>query len=179
MKSLFRIGIVAALAIAVAPAARADLWLHLRVTESGSRPSTVKINVPYSLVERVAPLVDEGKIDDGEIGWNGEHVEIGELRETWRALRSGKESVSKDGASWKLEGEGASETLVIHQKDAEGSSEARIPARLVDALLSGSDRLDFKAAAQVIGGLGSGELLAVDDDGTRVRMWVDSTPGAE
>ncbi|MFA6955244.1 MAG: hypothetical protein WC538_05145 [Thermoanaerobaculia bacterium] len=179
MKSLIRIGIAAALALAVAPIAHADLWLHLRVTESGSRPSTVKINLPYTLVERVAPLVDEGKIDDGEIAWNGEQVEVRELRETWRALRSGKGGVTKDGATWKLDGAGVSETLVIHENDDASGTEVRIPARLVDALLSSPDRLDFQAAARVIATVGSGELLAVDEDGTRVRMWVDSTPAAE
>lgn len=179
MKSLIRTALVVALGLAVAPAAHADLWLHLRVTESGDHASTVKINLPYSLVERVAPLVDEGKFDDGEIAWNGEEVEIGELRETWQALRSGKSGVTKDGASWKLDGSGGSETLVIHEKGDAAGAEVRIPARLVDALLSDGDRLDFQAAARVIASVGSGELLAVDDDGTRVRMWVDSTPVAE
>lgn len=179
MKSLIRTGLFVALGLAMAPTLHADLWLHVRVTESGARPSTVKINVPYSLVERVAPIVDQEKIDDGDIAWNGEHVEIGELRETWRALRAGSGDIARDGASWKLDGAGTSETLVIRGAGTSEATEVRIPARLVDALLSGSDRLNFEAAARVIASLGSGELLAVDDDGTRVRIWIDSIPVAE
>jgi hypothetical protein len=180
MKSLHRIAIVAALAIAVAPVAQgSQLWLHVRVTETGSRPTTVRVNVPYTLVERVAPLVDKERIDDGEIDWNGDRVAVAELRENWKALRSGKGTITKDDATWALVRDESGETLVVKETGGAEPTEVRIPARLVDALLSGSDRLDFEAATKVVAELGAGELLAVDEDGTKVRIWVDTTPEAE
>lgn len=180
MKSWGRIALLVALAAAAAPVAKAsDLWLHIRVAETGSHPTTVKVNVPFSLVERAAPLIEDARIDDGEIVWNGDHVEIAELRETWRALRSGLGVVNKDGTTWELAGEGASQTLLLREAKSSGTTEVRIPAALVDALLADGSRLDLVAAVKSIARLGTGELVAVDEDGTRVRIWVDSTPEAE
>lgn len=180
MKGLIRIAIVSALAMAVAPAAHGStLWLHLRVTEAGARPTTVKINVPYSLVERAAPLIEAERVADGDISWNGDHVRIAELRETWRSIRSGKGSLTTDGTTWTLLRDEAGETLVVKEKGSSPGAEVRIPATLVDALLSDSDRLDFEAAVKEIARLGSGELLVVDEDGTKVRIWVDSIPESE
>ncbi|MBI2212762.1 MAG: hypothetical protein HYU52_03875 [Acidobacteria bacterium] len=177
MKGLIRIALVIAL---VAPATHgAPLWLHIRVTEAGSHPATVKINLPYALVERAAPLVESEHVGDGEIVWNGDHVELSELRETWRALRAGKRTITRDDASWTIVRDASGETLVVHELDTKSGAVVRIPARLVDALLSGSGRLDFSAAVKVIAQLGSGELVAVDEDGSNVRIWVDSTPEAE
>lgn len=180
MKSWGRIALLVALAAAAAPVAKAsDLWLHIRVSETGSHPTTVRVNVPFSLVERAAPLIEDARIDDGEIAWNGDHVEIEELRETWRALRSGSGAVDRDGATWELAGEGASQTLLLREVKSSGTAEVRIPAALVDALLADGNRLDLVAAVNSIARLGTGELVAVDEDGTRVRIWVDSTPEAE
>lgn len=180
MKSWGRIALLVALAAATAPAARAsDLWLHIRVVETGSHPTNVKVNVPFSLVQRAAPLIEDARIDDGEIAWNGDHVEIAELRETWRALRSGSGSMTMDGMTWELAGEGASETLLVREVKDSGAVEMRIPAALVDALLADGRQLDLVAAVDAIARLGSGELVAVDEDGTRVRIWVDRTPESE
>ncbi|MCM2313611.1 MAG: hypothetical protein NDJ92_00475 [Thermoanaerobaculia bacterium] len=180
MKSWGRIALLVALAASAAPAARAsDLWLHIRVAETGAHPTTVKVNVPFSLVQRAAPLIEDARIDDGEIAWNGDHVEIAELRETWRALRSGSNRVTKDGVTWELTGKGASEALVVRETKGSGAVEMRIPAALVDALLADGRQLDLVAAVDAISRLGSGELVAVDEDGTRVRIWVDRTPEAE
>lgn len=180
MKNWGRIALLVALAAAAAPVARAsDLWLHIRVSETGSHPTTVKVNVPFSLVERAAPLIEDARIDDGEIAWNGDHVEITELRETWRALRAGSGVVNRDGATWELAGEGASQTLLLREAKSSGTTEVRIPAALVDALLADGNQLDLVAAVNSIARLGTGELVAVDEDGTRVRIWVDSSPEAE
>lgn len=180
MKSWGRIALLLALVAATAPAAKAsDLWLHIRVAETGSHPTTVKVNVPFSLVQRAAPLIEDARIDDGEVAWNGDHVEIAELREMWRALRSGSRSVTKDEMTWELAGEGASETLLVREAKGSGAVEIRIPAALVDALLADGRKLDLVAAVDAISRLGSGELVAVDEDGTRVRIWVDTTPESE
>ena len=179
MKIRDRIALLVVLAAAAAPVAKAsNLWLHVRVVESGSHPTTVKVNVPYSLVERAAPLVKDAEIDDGEVVWKGGHVEVTELRETWRALRSGSGPITRDGATWQLVRDGASETLVVREATPKGA-EMRVPAGLVDALLSDGKRLDFEAAVGAIGRLGSGDLVAVDEDGTRVRIWLDTIPDAE
>lgn len=180
MKSLIRFAIVVAVSLLAAPVARgSELWLHVRVVESGARPTTVKINVPYSLVERAAPLIEKSRIDDGNVQWNGDQVDVGDMREIWASLRAGGAKVTRDEATWELELEGAREVLVVRESGDSKGAVVRIPAALVDALLAKRDQLDLEEAARVIGKLGSGELLVVDEDGTRVRIWVDTTPEAE
>jgi hypothetical protein len=180
MKNLVRIAALVGLTAVVAPVSQAsDLWLHIRVAETGSHPTTVKVNLPFSLLERAAPLIEDARIDDGQIEWNGDSMEIAELRETWRSLRSGSGRLSRNGATWTLEARGTEETLVVREgKDSE-HAEVRVPAGLVDALLADGSRLDLVAAIDAIARLGAGELVAVDEDGTRVRIWVDRIPEAE
>ncbi len=180
MKNQVRIAALVALTVVVAPVLKAsDLWLHIRAVETGSHPTTVKVNLPFSLVERAAPLIEDARIDDGQIAWNGDPMEIAELRETWRALRSGSVRLSRNGASWTLEGKGTAETLVVREGKSAKHAEVRVPAGLVDALLADGSRLDLVAAIDAIARLGAGELVAVDEDGTRVRIWVDRIPEAE
>ena len=97
MKSWGRIALLVALAAATAPAAKvSDLWLHIRVAESGSNPTTVKVNLPFSLVQRAAPLIEDARIAkrDGHIVIDVEtddedvrvEVPVASVRATWRGV---------------------------------------------------------------------------------------------
>lgn len=181
MRTLTRIAFAAAIVLSVAADARGTgLWLHIRVNETGERPTSVKVNVPFGLVERIAPLVRDEKVDRGTIAWNGDSVDVAELRGIWNRLRASGGTVVRDGASWSIVRKGAGELLVVKETGGEASgAEARIPAPVVEALLSSPDRLDFEAAVREVAKQGAGDLVAVDDDGTKVRIWVDAIPEAE
>lgn len=180
MKSWSRVAILVAVTALAAPAAMgSDLWLHVRVTETGARPTTVRINLPFALVERAAPLIEDADVSDGDISWNGDRMEISELRQVWSSLRSGKGTVSRSGAVWTLEREAGTESLVVREEGAGNGAVVRMPAPVVDALLADANELDLAGAVAAITKVGSGELVAVDEDGTRVRIWLDRVPEGE
>ena len=56
----------------------------------------------------------------------------------------------------------------------------QIPSSVVDALLSGEgEELNFRAAIEALAAEGEGELVTVNDDDDRVRVWVDHIAEAE
>ena len=62
--------------------------------------------------------------------------------------------------------------------DGNGEAVVRIPAAVVDALLSGAPgELDFSAAIDALAKTGRGELVAVSEDRDTVRIWVDDREG--
>ncbi len=180
MNALARGLAFALLALGVSVSAAASgLWVHVDIKESGAAPSTVKINLPFSLLEAAAPLIEDGKVHGSDIHWNGDRVEVEEVRAVWTKLKAGAKSVEKDGSSFELVSGAPSQVLLIRTAgtSSNGPSEVRVPAEIVDALLSKPDgEIDLKAAIAALGKSGGGELLAVDDDGTRVRMWIDGNP---
>jgi hypothetical protein len=55
-----------------------------------------------------------------------------------------------------------------------------VPLTVVDALLSGgTDELDLVAAVRALGTLGDTVLVTVEDQKSKVRIWVDSRSAAE
>ncbi|MFW6192901.1 MAG: hypothetical protein ACOC83_05405, partial [Gemmatimonadota bacterium] len=67
------------------------------------------------------------------------------------------------------------------QVDEDGREKVRIevPSSIVDALLGGEgDRLDLAAAARELARFGDSEVVRIDDDeGNRIRVWVDQSSG--
>jgi hypothetical protein len=50
----------------------------------------------------------------------------------------------------------------------------RIPVRVVDALLAGEgNELDLRAAVEALIAEGEGELVTINDNQDRVRVWID------
>jgi len=58
--------------------------------------------------------------------------------------------------------------------------DVKLPLPVVDALLSGpDDELNFPAAVKALKERGDGELVAVTDRSTVVRIWIDGRNGSE
>jgi hypothetical protein len=69
---------------------------------------------------------------------------------------------------------------VVHV-DVDGSEgsehvKMRLPVPLVDAVLGTKDTLDVGALVEALHDVPSGELIAVDDDDSKVRIWIDDRP---
>jgi hypothetical protein len=171
-----RLIILSILLVAASTVGASDLWIHVRVTESGHRATTVEVNLPLRLVERLAPLVDDGRHRDSRICLGREEMDVAEFRETWKRLRAG-EVVVEDDAVLMLQAGERGEELVVRSGETENESVVTLPASVVDALLSGSgDRLELEAAVSALARHGAGEIVSVRDDGTRVRIWLDREP---
>jgi hypothetical protein len=175
--------VVAAIWVMAAPAPAASdagRWIHVRVDEDGAHGAKVDVQVPLSMVSSLMPTL-KAKMDvNGRLDFGSTDVSIDEMRAYWKAVKD-----ARDGNYVTLR-EG-SETVriskrggVVHvETTSHGGSEKvtmRLPVPLVDAFLGQKDTLDFPALLDALRDVPSGELIAVDDDDSKVRIWIDDRP---
>lgn len=164
--------------------ADSDLWLHVKVDEADG--AKVMVNLPIGLVEKALPMIPSGDWHDGRIRIDGDHDwSVAELRDLWQEVRDAQDmtfvTVQDDGENVKVWKEGDYLKVSVLENDGKDAEvNVRIPARVVDALLSGEeDQLNFRAAIEALAAEGEGELVTVNDDNDRVRVWVDHIAEAE
>lgn len=152
-----------------------DLWIHVRVVDNTHRPTNVEINLPFRLIERLAPMLDEHRHRGARIHFGHDDLNVEELRDLWTRVRTG-ESVVHDDATLQLQSDPRGDRLVVRDRYGDGKV-VTLPADVIDALLSApGDRLDFEAAVRALARYGEGEIVTADDDGTTVRIWIDRNP---
>lgn len=168
----------AVLAAAPAVAAADSMWLHVTVDE-GEDGARVRVNLPLSMAETALTMIPEEELSNGRIRIEGEDISVAELRRLWRELDGSPDATfveveEADGRVLVSKSQGY--LLVTAYEDA-GQVDVRIPGQVVDALLAGDgEQLDIAAAIRALADYGAGELVAVNDDRTQVRVWVDDRP---
>jgi hypothetical protein len=166
-----------ALFAAAGTAAADDLWLHVAVDE-GPEGARVRVNLPLAMAETALGMIPEEELRGGKIRFDDSDITLAELRQLWRELED-----SPDATFVEVE-EGDQRVMVSKSggyllvKAIEGEQDqhvdVRIPAAVVDALLSGEgEELDVAAAVHALATHGTGELVTVTDKETQVRVWVD------
>ena len=170
-------------AAAAAEAAASQRWIHVHVDEEDGAGARVTLNLPIGLVEAALPMVNSDKFRGGQgarIRVNGENFDCRDLRKMWAALRAAQDApyaiVEERDQTVRVEKSGAFMLITVTPKTAFGDRvKMRVPLPVVDALLSGADdEIDLGAALRALADSGaSGELVAVDDDNTTVRIWID------
>jgi hypothetical protein len=164
---------------AAAAEARTDLWLHIKVRE-GEDGSRVSINLPLSVVEAAAPLIpDEARVA-GKLRVGAQELSVADLRRIWNEARRQPDGtfITVDEASGSVKVARRGGALLIRAVDRasrhDDRVEVRIPAAVVDALLSGSgDNLNLAAAVEALARTGEGELVTVNGENETVHLWVD------
>ncbi len=164
-------------------AADSDLWLHVKVDESGG--AKVTVNLPIGIVEKAMSMIPAEEWNQGHVMIDGRHDwSIAQLRELWNEVSDTPDmtfvTVEDDGEQVKVWKEG--DYLKVRAIEDEDGADVnvQIPARVVDALLSGEgEELNFRAAIGALAAEGEGELVTVNDDDDRVRVWVDHIAEAE
>lgn len=170
--------------LALPLAAAADgLYLHVHVEDDGGE--TVNVNLPLNAIGSMLPMLEQQMGDDAYVALDEYDVSLEQMRATWRELRNQPDfvlaTVESDDANVHVAKEGDYLVARVHDVADAGSARvhARIPARVVDALLSGQDgRLDLRAALDALAAEGEGELVTVEEDSSRVRVWVDGAAAA-
>jgi hypothetical protein len=164
-------------------------WLHVHVQDGiGEEAERVKVNVPLSLAEAVIPAINVDKFHGGkvkiEVDGEGHGIQDVDFRKILQALRD-----TKDGNFVTVEGKDNIQVakqggyLIAKVREGSGSGtkvDAKVPFQVVEALLSGKDNeLNLAAAVRALGEHGDGVLVTVDDQKSKVRIWVDSENESE
>ena len=160
--------------MALVPDLLAAQWLHIRVKTE--HDVSVNLNLPVEAVESFMPTIDRRDRHRRKIVFHRNSFSYDELYDIWQDLRSRpSQTIEKRRLSFSREGD----HYVIRKPSRWGSDkvEIRTPAPVVDALFSGRDRFDVKAAVQAMAEEASGEVfeVQVDDGETRVEIWVDDS----
>lgn len=170
----------------------ADRWVHVKVEEGGTQGETVRINLPLSLAEKVLPAIHTDKLCAGKVKVSKGDIHDLDLRAVMEALRTAPDNefitvesrhdnvrVAKAGGNLLIKVQENKETADTKAK-TETKTRAEtvnvtIPISVVEALLSGAqDELDVLAAVRALGAVGDTVLVSVDDQHSKVRIWVDS-----
>jgi hypothetical protein len=175
-------GTILAVAILIAPAFAADAgrWIHVRVDENGEHGAKVDVQVPLSMVSSLMPTL-KTKIDlDGDLDFGHGKMTVAEMRDAWAAVKHAKDGnyVTIRDASGTVRV--AKRAGVVHvEVNGDGGSERvtlRLPVALVDAALGSGEQLDVPGLLEALSDVPSGELIAVDDDESKIRIWIDDRP---
>jgi len=179
--SLLALAFAIAAALPAAPAAAAQLWLHVVVDEEtgGDR---VRVNLPLEFVETAVRMVPAEEMRGGKIVIDDADFTAAELRELWRSLDAAGdatlvESESADGTRVTARRSGGYLLVRTVDRGARGGRvDVKIPETVVEALLAGQgDELDLAGALRALAAHGAGELVTVDDSRSHVRVWIDDS----
>jgi len=141
----------------------------------------VRVNIPLTLVESIAPLLDD--IDLGEGGRlrvNDKDLDAAELRKFLEAVKKSPDAeyitVESLDSHVVVSKHGDTLHIVAHEDGEDQKAEIRMPIAVVDALVSAPDgRLNLSAAVKALGERGTGDLITVTDRESHVRIWIDET----
>lgn len=164
--------------LAPSPAAADGLYLHVHVLDEGGE--AVNVNLPLATVGSALPMIEGRLGEDAQLQFDEYDVSLDQMRATWQELRAQPDfvlaTVESSDADLHIAKEGDYLVARVHETGDDGRARinARIPAAVIDALLSGRDgRLDLRAGLNALAAEGAGELVTVEEDESRIRVWVD------
>jgi len=168
----------AALAANTARASTETRWLHIRVEERGGDGENVRVNLPLSMIESVAPLLDDVQVDGGKMRVNDQDLDAAQLRKFLEAVKNSPdgEYVTVDSIDQRVRVAKSGPLFLIHAQDEREDSrvDVKIPIAVVDALLSAPDgKLNLSEAVKALGDRATGDLITIDERDSHVRIWID------
>ena len=105
-------------------------------------------------------------------------MSISEMRELWQEVQATQDvtfvTVEEGDEKVKVWKQNGYLLVSVIEGDGGENVEVRVPARVVDALLSGEgEELNLVAAMEAMVDEGEGQLVQVTGDNESVRVWVD------
>lgn len=175
LRSLIISGLVIAVTAGAALGGSPQRWLHVRVEEEDE---TVRVNLPFELIEAVLPLIDVDDFERGRVRIDFDDLDADEIDfpALVDALRDAEEGeyVTVEGQDENVRVTKQGEHLLVDVDDEREHVTLRIRLAVVDALFSGEpDELDVLAAVQALGDEEECDLVTVEGEDERVRIWID------
>jgi poly(3-hydroxybutyrate) depolymerase len=179
-KKIARLALVGpALLFSAALGAAEPSWLHVQVTETGAKESKVSVNLPLSLLDVAFDMVPDERIKGGRVQLGKGEVKLADMRRMWAELKKAGDTefvtVEEKDETVRIERKGARVQVRVTDKKTNTSKvNVDVPMSVVDALLQGDeDSLDLRGALAELKRTTSGEFINVNDDNSRVRVWID------
>jgi hypothetical protein len=182
MKKLWAGAVILGLAAgASAWAAPAERWLHVRVEEGRDGGETVHVNVPLTLAEKVLPAIQADRFQNGKVRLDRGDMKNVDLRAILEAVRDTRDgefvTVQKGKDDVRVAKEKGRLVVKVREEKSKGGTrvDVQVPMDVVEALLSGGgEELDVAAAIRALARHSDEVFVTVHDEGSNVRIWVDS-----
>ena len=163
-------------------AAAADPWIHIRVDGSDDGDN-VRVNVPLKLVRTMITSVETDELQNGKIQIDDAEFDDIDLRAMLEAVRDTDDAEFVRIRDDEVEVRVAKEAghLIVHvdpRADGDERVRVRLPMAVVEALLEGVEangELNLEAAIDALAEFRGQDLVTVEGDGERVRIWVDDS----
>lgn len=163
--------------------AQGQKWLHVRVESASPDGERVKLNIPFALIEVVLPKIEAEELSGGKVKFAGEELSIADLREIWAEVKQSGNSelvtVTSKDTNVRVSMEG--DSLIIRTTDnSKENVSVTVPTVVMDALLQGNgEELDVLAAVKALSEHNLKDLVSVEADDQKVRVWIDESSTGE
>jgi len=191
-------GLVVASLLAARSAGAADRWLHVSVDEDNGNNTRVRVNLPFSIVERALPVLpdlrdyqrrnhshyrsEHRRHHDSCINVNGRDFDLEDLKAVVAASRTNPQGewgeYQGEDVTVRYTVEGTDLRLQVKDHyDDDDWTDVTVPLELAEiAAAQDENDFDLRAIAQWLVDRGEGDIVVVNDEWTRVRIWVDESP---
>ena len=172
------------LATAATPSAASDLWLHIRVEESGHGGEKVNVNVPFQLIESLVPLIETREFHGGKLDFRHAEIDGIDLRAVLSALREAPDAefvtVRSDDELVRVSKEEGFIKVDVEDKWDSERVRVRMPMAVIEALVGNNENeLDVMAALRALGAYTHGDIVTVESGDESVRIWIDDRQEGE
>jgi hypothetical protein len=171
--------ILACLAIsclAAGPVAAADeRWFHVVVDGGGRHEERVRVNLPFSLVERVLPRIETKELRREEVSIGGSRLSREDVEAILAAARTAAdgEPLAADRLDEDVRVSKEGEYLRVRANEDDDVADARVPLSVLDALYGRKGELDLLAAVRALEKHADGVAVTLEESGSTVRIWID------
>ncbi len=185
MRKLFAVLVFVLASAALASAAPAARYLHVRV-ENGRSSGQVNINLPLPLAAAVLPAFNNGQLKNGMVTVGGMEINGVNIHQILEALKTAPDgdflTVRQAGNNVRVaKRNGVLYVRVVHS-GAEGQQVSiTVPWAVAVALTTGAgpNQLNVEAAIQALENVAPMTLVSVTGAKQNVRVWVDTNGTAE
>ena len=180
MKKTIAVLAMVLMAAAVAFAAPAERYLHVRI-DNGSKEQKVRVNVPLSLAAQVIPAIDSGQLRNGKISLGNFQANGVNVRKILEALKTAPDgefvTIQEPGQDVRVAKKHGILIVRVNQTKGERQNvEVTVPWSVAEALTEnvGQNQLNVEAAIQALERAGNMTLVTVSGQGQHIRIWIDS-----
>ncbi len=179
---------VALLVVLAAPSQAADLWMHVQVHDGADgdhASANVSVNLPVAAISTAVPIIHTQLDKSTHLRIDKNDLSVAQMRAIWKQLKASPDMnfVTVKEPDQNVRITKAAGYVLIHvdsRNHDKDNVDVRVPIRVVDALLSGSNNeIDVAAGLEALATAGEGELLTVTSAKDHVRVWVDHLPEAK
>ncbi|HTZ72886.1 MAG TPA: hypothetical protein VMB47_03120 [Candidatus Aquilonibacter sp.] len=164
-----------------APAAPAERFLHVQVSQADKDGGDVNVNLPLEVAEKILPTINRGPLHEGRVTLDKDQLQGIDMPTIISALRDSPDNkiVTIRQKDENIDVAKTDGNIVVHVRESGKSGDnvnVTVPISVVNALFSTEqqNQIDVAAALNALDKAGDTFLVTVESTSEHVRVWIDS-----